>query len=249
MSREPRLAQPFVTAIRLARDRIENPEAFPFTLPCVRNLDRLELDPKMTFLVGENGVGKSTLIEAIAVALRFNPEGGSRNFNFSTRASHSNLHEYLVVERTPRRMADGFFFRAESFFNVATELERVGVVRSYGGRSLHEQSHGEAFLSLLEHRFNGGGVFVLDEPEAALSPSRQLTVLRMFHDLLEEASQFIIATHSPILLSYPGACIYHVSQEGIERVAYEDTEHFQVSRDFLAAPERMLRILLSDEDD
>ena len=236
-------------APRLDRDRIENAEAFPFSLPCVRNLDRLEIDPQITFLVGGNGVGKSTLIEAIAVALRFNPEGGSRNFNFATRESHSALHKYLVVERTPRRMVDGFFFRAESFFNVATELENVGVVRSYGGRSLHEQSHGEAFISLLEHRFNGGGVFVLDEPEAALSPSRQLTVLRMFHDLLKEASQFIIATHSPILLSYPGARIHHVSPHGIERVMYEDTEHFQVTRDFLVAPERMLRVLLSDEEE
>lgn len=242
------MSEPYVYAVRLARERIEEPDKFPFCLACVRNLDRLELSPKITFLVGENGVGKSTLIEAIAVALRFNPEGGSRNFNFATRESHSELHEYLVLERSSRRMADGFFFRAESFYNVASELEKVGVVRSYGGRSLHEQSHGEAFLSLLEHRFNGGGVFILDEPEAALSPSRQLTVLRMFHDLLKEASQFIIATHSPILLSYPGAWIYQVSQQGIERVAFESTEHFQVSREFLAAPERMLRVLLSDED-
>lgn len=243
------MTEPFIKAVRLDRDRIDNPEAFPFSLPCVRNLDRLELDPQITFFVGENGVGKSTLIEAIAVALRFNPEGGSRNFNFATRESHSDLHKYLVVERTPRRMVDGFFFRAESFFNVATELEKVGVVHSYGGRSLHEQSHGEAFLSLLEHRFEGGGVFVLDEPEAALSPSRQLTVLRMFHDLSKQASQFIIATHSPILLSYPGARIYHVSRDGIARVAYEDTEHYQVSREFLTAPERMLRVLLSDEQE
>lgn len=242
------MTEAFIRAVRLARERIEEPERFPFCLPCVRNLDRLELDPRITFLVGENGVGKSTLIEAIAVALRFNPEGGSRNFNFATRESHSDLHEYLVLERSFRRISDGFFFRAESFYNVATELESVGVVRSYGGRSLHEQSHGEVFLSLLEHRFNGGGVFILDEPEAALSPSRQLTVLRMFHDLLKEASQFIIATHSPILLSYPGATIYQVSADGIARVGYESTEHFQVSREFLAAPERMLAVLLSDEE-
>jgi len=242
------VVEAYIHALRLARERIEEPDRFPFSLPCVRNLDRLELDPKITFLVGENGVGKSTLIEAVAIALRFNPEGGSRNFNFATRESHSVLHKYLVLERSARRISDGFFFRAESFFNMATEVENLGVVHSYGGRSLHDQSHGEAFLSLLEHRLQGGGVFILDEPEAALSPSRQLTVLRMFHDLIKRGSQFIIATHSPILLSYPGASIYQVSHEAIQRVAYESTEHFQVSRQFLMAPDRMLRVLLSDED-
>ncbi len=245
------ISSQFISRVTLRRDIVESFERYPFSLPAVRSLDVLEIHPKVTFLVGENGSGKSTLMEAIAVAMGYNAEGGSRNFSFGTRRSHSELHQYLRVARGFRRPRDGFFLRAESFFNVATEIERLDaepafgppVVDAYGGRSLHEQSHGESFLALMMHRFGGNGLYLLDEPEAALSPQRQLAVLSRIHDLVGDGSQFIIATHSPILMAYPDAWIYACSAEGVERVGYQDTEHFRVTRDFLANPERMLRVL------
>jgi predicted ATPase len=242
----------FVSPISLQRDKVESFDRYPFSLPAVRSLEQIELHPKVTFFVGENGSGKSTLLEAVAVSLGFNAEGGTKNFRFGTRASHSVLHEYLRVAKGVRRPRDGFFLRAESFFNVATEIENLDadpamappVITSYGGRSLHEQSHGESFLALVTHRFGGQGLYILDEPEAALSPQRQLTVLSRMHDLIGDGSQFIIATHSPILMAYPDAWIYECGADGIRRVAYEDTEHYQVTRSFLVNPERMLQVLL-----
>lgn len=231
--------------------------AYPFTLPTVRDLaEPLKLHPKVTFLIGENGSGKSTVLEALAVSVGFNPEGGTRNFRFGTRASHSSLNEHLRVTKGVRRWRDGFFLRAESFFNVATEIERLDaepmaappVIDSYGGRSLHEQSHGESFLALVTHRFGGQGLYLLDEPEAALSPQRQLAVLSRIHDLVRDDSQFVIATHSPLLMAYPEAWIYEFSREGIRRVEYEDTEHYQVTRDFLVNPARMLEVLLERDE-
>ena len=245
----------FVSRISLQRDKVESFDHYPFSLPAFRGLDQIDLHPKMTIFVGENGSGKSTLLEAVAVSLGFNAEGGGKNFRFDTRPSHSPLHEYLRVAKGVRRPKDGFFLRAESFFNVATEIERLDsepgggrVIDSYGGRSLHEQSHGEAFLALVTNRFRGDGLYILDEPEAALSPQRQLAVLSRIHDLVDEGSQFIMATHSPILMAYPNAQIYQLSTDGIEPVAYEDTEHYQVTRTFLASPERMFRQLFSRED-
>lgn len=234
----------YVSRITLKRDKISSYDDYPFQLPAVRTLDQIELHPKMTFFVGENGSGKSTLLEAIAVSLGFNPEGGTRNFNFGTRSSHSCLHQYLRIAKGVRRPSTGFFLRAESFFNVATEIEHLNVGHAYGGRSLHEQSHGESFLALLMNRFGPGGLYLLDEPEAALSPQRQLAALSRLHDLVLEDSQFIVATHSPILMAYPDAWIYQFSRDGVERVAYQDTEHYQITRSFLSNPERMLRTLL-----
>jgi predicted ATPase len=219
---------------------------YPFAIAAVRHLDQLELDPKATFFVGENGSGKSTLLEAIAIAVGFNAEGGSKSFKFSTRSSESDLSKYLRVARSARRERDGFFLRAEALFNAATYMEEIGV--QYGGKSLHEQSHGESFLALVQHRFGGDGLYLLDEPEAALSPTRQLSLLRIMHQLVERSgSQFIIATHSPILLAYPGARIYHFGEQGIAQVAYEDTEHFRVTRDFLAARERYFKHLFEED--
>lgn len=235
----------FVSRVSLLRDRVESFDSYPFSLPAIREFEHIELHPKMTFFIGENGSGKSTLLEAIAVSLGFNAEGGSRNFRFGTRESHSQLHEYLRIAKGIQRPRDGFFLRAESFFNVATEIENLGVGGAYGGASLHEQSHGEAFLALMTERFRGNGIYLLDEPEAALSPQRQLAVLSRLHDLMEAGSQFIIATHSPILMAYPDACIYQFSGSGVAQIAYEDTEHFTVTRDFLANPARMLEILLA----
>jgi len=217
----------------------------------VRSLERLALHPKVTFFVGENGSGKSTLLEAMAVAMGFNAEGGSRNFHFANHESHSRLHEHLRLSRgiTPPR--DGFFLRAESFFNVSSEIERLDrepggrkIIHSFGGKSLHEQSHGEAFLALFMSRLRGNSLFFLDEPEAALSPQRQLAMLSRLHALVEQHSQFIIATHSPILMAYPDALIYECGERGIHPIAYEDTEHYRVTHDFLANPARMLAVLM-----
>ena len=247
------ISSQFIQRVSLRRDTVDSFDHYPFHLPAVRSLDQLDMHPRVTFFIGENGSGKSTLLEAIAVALGFNAEGGSRNFSFSTRRSHSVLHEHLRIARGFRRPRTGFFLRAESFFNVATEIENLDaepgpgapLLPSYGGRSLHEQSHGESFLALLTQRFTGQGLYILDEPEAALSPQRQLAVLARIHELVRDGSQFLIATHSPLLMAYPDACIYQCGANGVVPVAYDDTEHVRVTRDFLANPARMLRGLLS----
>jgi predicted ATPase len=229
-----------VRAIRLERDRVPDFTRYPFAIPAVRALDELALDPHVTFFVGENGSGKSTLVEALAVACGFNSEGGTKNFRFATRRSESELHAYLRVVRSHRRMKGGFFLRAESLFNVATEIENLGVLHRYGGRSLHEQSHGESFLALVRHRFGGDSLFLLDEPEAALSPMRQLALLALMKELVDDGAQFAIATHSPILLAYPGATIYEVGAHGLASVAYDDVEHVKLTRDFLNHPSAFL---------
>jgi predicted ATPase len=180
------ISKQYAIDVQLKRAEVPSFDAYPFSLPAVRHLEVLELHPCVTYVVGENGSGKSTLLEAIAVAWGFNPEGGTRNFRFGTRQSHSELHEYLRIAKGVRRPRDGFFLRAESFFNVATEIDRLDVVDSYGGRSLHEQSHGEAFLALMMNRFGGEGLYILDEPEAALSPQRQLTALARIHQLVHQ---------------------------------------------------------------
>lgn len=233
-----------------------NPDVYPFNLPIIRTLDTLTFHPKVTFLVGENGSGKSTLIEALAIAWGLNPEGGSRNFGFNTRASHSDLHRFIRPVRGVKRAKDGFFLRAESYFNLGTEIEKLDaepgfgppIINSFGGRSLHEQSHGESFMALMDNRLRGDGLYILDEPEAALSPNRQLSFLARMHELIGRGSQFIIATHSPIILGYPDAWIYQASPHGLDRVAYEDTEHYQVTRGFLTRPQTYLDVLLSEDD-
>lgn len=245
----------YVRTVELKRAEVESFDIYPFCIPAIRNLSRLDLHPNVTFFVGDNGTGKSTLLEAIAVNAGFNAEGGSRNFRFATRESHSQLYEALRMAKGIERPKDGYFLRAESFFNVASEIDRLDtdpegggprLVDSYGGRSLHEQSHGESFLSLLTRRFGGNGLYLLDEPEAALSPSKQLSVLSVIHQLVQRDSQFVIVTHSPILMAYPHATIYLFSQEEIRAVRYEDTEHYTVTLDFLTRYESMLRILLGE---
>ncbi len=214
----------------------------------------LDFDCPVTFLVGENGTGKSTLLEGLAVACGFNPEGGTRNFSFSTRDTHSALGEYLTPVRK-RYPKDGFFLRAESFYNVATSIDQMDegpsfgprLIDSYGGVSLHNQSHGESFLALVQNRFGGEGLYLLDEPEAALSPSRLLTLIGEMDQLVKADSQFIVATHSPILMAFPQARIYELSGEGIRAVEYRETEHYQLTKRFLDDPERMLRYLLEDD--
>lgn len=246
----------FLHAVTLLRNRVPDFARYPFDLPAVAGLDELRFDRRVTFLVGENGSGKSTLLEGIAVALGFNAEGGSRNFRFATRASHSPLHEYLRPSRGVARPRDGFFLRAESLFNVATEIERLDedgrgprIADAYGPRALHEQSHGESFLALVRHRFRGAGLYLLDEPEAALSPMRQMAMLALLHELVGAGAQFVVATHSPILLAYPDARIYELGPHGLAATSYEETEHFRVTRDFLNRYPAMLGTLLAPDGD
>jgi predicted ATPase len=242
----------FASRVTLLRDKVESFERYPFSLPAIRTLDFIDLHPKITFLVGENGSGKSTLLEALAVSLGFNAEGGSGNFTFGTRASHSELHACLRVAKGYRRRRDGFFLRAESWFNLGTEIERLDaeplggppIVNSYGGRSLHEQSHGESFMALLKKRLGSDGLYLLDEPEAALSPTRQIEALQRLHELVLKGSQFVVATHSPILMAYPDALILHCGPNGIRPIAYEDTEHFRITRDFLLHRDKVLAIVM-----
>ncbi len=253
MTKGKKLEQ-FVRSAELVRERVTSFDAYPYSIPALRAFERLEFHPQVTILVGENGSGKSTLVEAIAIAAGFNAEGGGRNYAFATRRSESSLHSALRVARGVRRPSDGYFLRAESYFNVATEIERLDsepgsgppVIDSYGGRSLHEQSHGESFLALALNRLRGDGLYILDEPEAALSPSRQLSFLTIMKKLVDRCSQFIVATHSPILMAYPGAWIYELTTAGIRRIAYEETEHYRITKAFLASPERMLRELFDE---
>lgn len=245
---------PYLLHMELLRDRIEHPDRFPYTLPAVRHLDVLAFHPKVTYFIGENGSGKSTLLEAIAVSCDLNPEGGSRNFNFASRASHSSLDECLRIAKRGLP-GDSYFLRAESFYNVATEIERLDkepggppLIGAYGGVSLHEQSHGESFFALFQNRFRENGLYILDEPEAALSPKRQMQFLAVMHDYIKRGGQFIIATHSPIIMAYPDARIYKLSQDGIGDVPYQETEHYLVTRGFLSSPKRSLEILLADDE-
>jgi len=235
----------FVRSVVLKRDEVDDFGVYPFSIPAVRDLHELIIDPQVTLFAGENGSGKSTLIEAIAVAAGFNPEGGSRSVTVSTRASHSVLHKYLRLVRSTRRPRTGYFLRAESFFNVATYIEEIGVGHAYGG-ALHEKSHGESFISLVTHRFGPNGLYILDEPEAALSLRGNLALMRRMHDLVAEGSQFIISTHSPVLLGYPGATIYVLSGEGIAITPYDKTDVVEMTRSFLKDREQFLYHLFED---
>ena len=223
-------------------------------IPAVKYLTQageISIDNDVTIFVGENGTGKSTLLEAIAVVCGFNPEGGSRNFTFATAETHSELCKHIMVSRhtIPK---DGFFLRAESFYNVATNIDELDsqpaasapIINSYGGVSLHNQSHGESFLALVKNRFGGNGLYILDEPEAALSPMRLLTLIRLMKELVDNGSQFIISTHSPILMAFPGAQILELTERGIKPTCYQDTEHYQVTKRFLDNPKKMLLYLL-----
>jgi predicted ATPase len=240
------MADPLLRRVELDRSRIPDPTAFPFALPAFARLESLELHPEVTFLVGENGSGKSTLLEAIAVKLDLDVEGGDRDLRFEEREADTNLHEALRLVRGPRPPSMRYFLRAESFFNVARTVdENPGLLADYGGRPLHGMSHGESFLALANERFYPDGLFLLDEPEAALSPTGLLGLLRRMKALTLEGGQFLIATHSPILLAYPDALIYELREDGPAVTAYEDTDHYRLTRAFLNDPERFLRELFA----
>jgi len=240
----------FLKKVSIMKSGVEN--LYPFTIPTIKNLTELELTSSVTFLVGENGTGKSTLLEGIADNCEFNVAGGSRNNLYEVDAIESALGEHIRLSWMPK-VTNGFFLRAESFYQFASHIdelqrERPGILDSYGGKSLHEQSHGESFLSLFLNRFNGRAIYLLDEPEAALSPQRQLSFLRIMHDLVEEEDcQFIIATHSPIILGYPNATILSFDHGEIEEVEYEMTGHYQITKYFLDHREKFLAELLAGE--
>lgn len=232
---------PFLREIGLKKEP-DDRSAFPFSIPSLHKSNlHLTFPTPVTFFVGENGSGKSTLMEAIAIGCGFNPSGGSRDNMYDYKPTESSLTEHLRLVWN-FKMTDGFFLRAESFFNFASHIDDqkdlAGAQKAYafyGGKSLHEQSHGESFMALFKNRFTRG-IYLLDEPEAALSPKRQLAFLARMHTLVASGdAQLIIATHSPILLSYPGATIYQFDESGIRQIAYEETEHFQVTKDFLNA--------------
>ena len=227
--------------------RIRGAEYLSF-IPVIKALlagKMLEICSPVTFFVGDNGTGKSTLLEAMAIALGYNPEGGSKNFDFATKDTHSELHKIFHVSRI-RPPKDGFFLRAESFYNLASNIDDLGVTNFYGGHSLHDQSHGESFMSLIRHRFFGKGLYILDEPEAALSPARILQLMREIKRLVDLDSQFFIATHSPILMTFPQAQIFECTRTGIKEKRYEELDSFILTRDFLNDPEHMLATLFDE---
>jgi predicted ATPase len=240
--------KPYLQSVAIKPDAQIDYDLYPYNIAAVCQLDQIKFHPDVTFFVGENGAGKSTVLESIALALGHGPEGGTKNFNLATTESVSGLHEVLRLSQSFRKPKDAYFLRAESFFNVATYMDQSGYLEGYGGKSLHAQSHGEAFMALLTNKLRGKGLYLFDEPEAALSPNRQLAALSAIHHLVQNESQLIIATHSPILLSYPNAKIYQFDGEGVTEVAYEDTEHFNVTRDFLNHYEHRLNQLLSGDE-
>jgi predicted ATPase len=246
--------------LEIPEDKADN---YPFNIAALRNLEELQFHPDVTFFVGENGTGKSTLLESIAQLMKCGGQGGTGNFSLADSSGLSEMHQYMRVKRGPSGPRDRFFLRAESLYNVGTYLEELAndpdarttpeqVFRRYGGKSLHHQSHGESFIAVLTNTFGGNGLYLLDEPEAALSPQRQMAALVRIHDLVQANSQFVIATHSPILMAYPNSIIYLFDEQGCHRVKYEETEHLQVTLDFLQNYPKRLQQLLSDrpaEDD
>lgn len=246
-------SEPYLKSVLLNSTRVQSWDEYPFTVPAIRALESktLELHPQCTFFIGENGSGKSTLLEGIAELEGFHPAGGTRNFNYESRerTQDNPLKWVLTLGKgvLGKLRRDGFFFRAESFYNAASYIDGLGLPDLYGDKSLHEQSHGEAFLTIFTERLTGGGLYLFDEPEAALSPQRQLAFLAAMHSWIQNEAQLIIATHSPIIMAYPDAWIYEFSEKGMRRVEYRDTEHYKVTRAFLTRTEAMLAQLLRDE--
>ena len=242
-----RSSAPFLVRATASFDGVDRSQ-HPFDVRAFSNGIDLDLAAKVIFFVGENGSGKSTLLEAIAERVGFNPEGGNRDHHRATFGERSALAAALRLSWS-RKVVEGFFLRAESFYNFASYIEEVSDLRAYGGKSLHQQSHGESFLALFDNRFEQG-LYILDEPEAALSPQRQLSLLKIIHDLEAPGhAQFLISTHSPILLAYPGALLYSLDGDSIGTLAYEETQHYLITRAFLESPQRFFKHLFGTGED
>ncbi|QSB29222.1 AAA family ATPase [Flavobacterium sp. CLA17] len=231
----------------MKRELVRSYDEYPFTIPSIKNLDKLSFHSDVTFIVGENGSGKSTLIEAIALSMGLGQEGGSKNARFSTHENASGLFNFLKIAKGYSLPKDYYFLRAESFYNLATYMEETDNLQGTG-YSLHECSHGESFMKIVTERLGGNGLYIFDEPEAALSPMRQLTLLTAIDEHVKNNSQFIIATHSPILLAYPNAIIYQLDEKGIRQINYEETEHYLVTKGFLNNYKNMTDILLDHDN-
>lgn len=241
----------FIRSIKIDWNKISN-NSYLRKIPSIHSINNLEFKSKITFFVGENGTGKSTLLESIALAYGFNPEGGSRNFNFSTKDTHSELYGAINIVRGTSKPKSEFFLRAESFYNVASKVDDYSegddyYYARYGGKSLHEQSHGESFLALIQNRFTANGLYILDEPEAALSPQRQLTLLILLYNYAKKGSQFILASHSPILLGMPESSILSFDDGKIREIKYEDTESYKITELFINNKELLLNNLLEND--
>ncbi len=240
----------FLRRVKLEREKVTAWDKYPFNITAIRDLDETEFHPRVTFIVGENGAGKSTLIEAIAIAAGLAADGGNKDLGGGSQHTHSGLNQCIRLVKGWKYPKSFYYLRAESFYNVAAVVDSYGgnLVGSYGGVGLHEQSHGESFISLLTHKFKPNGFYILDEPEAALSPARQLVALRRIHDLVQQGSQFLIATHSPILMAYLDAMILSCSKErGLHPISYKETEHYMITRNFLNYPEQAMETLLQDK--
>ncbi|HBJ01898.1 AAA family ATPase [Lysinibacillus sp. FSL R7-0073] len=238
----------YLKSCKMLQDTIPNKQMYPFNIPSLQDLQELEFPTNVTFFVGENGSGKSTLLEAIADRCDFNTAGGGRQNLYEVHKAESSLGEYIRLSWMPK-ISNGFFLRSETFYQFASHIDLIEDPRRYnafGGKSLHHQSHGESFLALFMNRFKGKAIYLLDEPEAALSPTRQLSLLKIMKDLEHEA-QFIIATHSPILLGYPNATIYSFDNGEIETIRYKDSIHYIVTKRFLDAPQTILSELFDEE--
>ncbi len=235
----------FIKKIEIDTKSFPSNKIYPFNIDIIKNFKTINLNKNVTFLVGENGIGKSTFIEALAVACELNPEGGTQNFMFETRETKYELSNYIKLEHFQRKCETKFFLRAESFYNVASEIERLGV-SGYGRKNLHSVSHGESFIQLVQNRFTENGLYILDEPEAALSPSRQMTLLCLINELAHQGSQFIIATHSPILISYREGEILDLNNN-FKSTKYEDTEIYQTYKLYLDKPFEMQERLFQED--
>jgi predicted ATPase len=241
-------------SLRIEWDRVEARDAYPFNLPAIAKIDELDLDAPVVMFVGANGSGKSTLIEALAYQVGCNPEGGSRNFTFDTAQTLSPLHTVMRLARRIPRNTDRYFYRADAFHVFATEMRRLDeepgfgppIKSYYGGDDLHEMSHGQSVMRLMRHRFRAGGIYLLDEPEAALAPETQLEVLARILQLVKDGARFVIATHSPLLMALPGALIYELSEDGVEVRSYHELNHVRLYKRFLGDPQSVIARLIED---